>query len=68
MLSVNNVILGTLYPLGAALQGYLADHFGLRTVTAGSAIVMLIALAAVRILRPGYTNAVDSPVTANLTA
>ena len=63
VLSVNNVVLGTLYPLGAALQGYLADHFGLRAVTAGSAIVMLVALVAVRILRPGYTNAVELPVT-----
>ena len=62
VLSVNNVILGTLYPIGAALQGFLADHFGLRTVTAGSAIVMLGALVAVRTLRPGYTNALDTPL------
>ena len=61
VLSVNNVILGTLYPLGAALQGYLADHFGLRTVTAGSAVVMLVALIAVRTLRPGYTSAIETP-------
>ena len=61
VLSVNNVILGTVYPLGAAFQGFLADHFGLRTVTAGSAIVMLAVLAAVRTLRPGYTMAVETP-------
>jgi MFS family permease len=64
VLSVNNVVLGSLYPLGAFVQGYLADHFGLRAVTAGSAIVMLVVLAAVRILRPGYTKAVDSPFAA----
>jgi MFS family permease len=64
VLSVNNVILGTLYPLGAALQGFLADRFGLRTVTAGSAIVMLVALAAVRTLRPGYTSAIETPLAA----
>ncbi|MDQ1466657.1 MAG: hypothetical protein QOH10_1072 [Actinomycetota bacterium] len=61
VLSVNNVVLGTLYPLGAALEGLLADHFGLRTVTAGSAIMMLVVLVAVRMLRPGYTRAVETP-------
>jgi predicted MFS family arabinose efflux permease len=64
VLSVNNVILGTVYPLGAFLQGLLADHFGLRTVTAGSAIVMFVAIIAVRVLRPGYTVAVDAPLAA----
>jgi MFS family permease len=62
VLSVNNVVLGTLYPLGAALQGFLADHYGLRAVTAGSAIVMLAVLVAVRALRPGYTSALDAPL------
>jgi MFS family permease len=59
VLSLNSVVLGTLYPIGAAVQGLLADHFGLRAVTAGSAIVMLAALVAVRIVRPGYTAALD---------
>jgi MFS family permease len=62
VLSVNNVILGTLYPLGATVQGFLADRFGLRAVTAGSAIVMLLVLVAVRIVRPGATLAVAAPV------
>ena len=62
VMSVNNVILGTLYPLGATLQGFLADRFGLRTVTAGSAVVMIVALIAVRVLRPGYTKALDEPL------
>jgi MFS family permease len=61
VLSVNNVILGTLYPIGATLQGFLADRFGLRAVTAGSAIVMLAVLGAVRVLRPGATAAVETP-------
>jgi MFS family permease len=62
VLSLNNVVLGTLYPAGAALQGVLADHFGLRAVTAGSAIVMIVAIIAVRALRPGYSVAVDGPL------
>jgi MFS family permease len=62
VLSVNNVILGTLYPIGATVQGFLADRFGLRAVTAGSAIVMLMVLGAVRVFRPGATLAVATPV------
>ena len=62
VLSVNNVILGTLYPLGATVQGFLADRFGLRAVTAGSAVVMLVVLGGVRIFRPGATLAVAAPV------
>jgi MFS family permease len=62
VLSVNNVILGTLYPLGATVQGFLADRFGLRAVTAGSAVVMLLVLGGVRIFRPGATLAVAAPV------
>ncbi len=64
VLSVNNVVLGTMYPAGAFLQGLLADHFGLRAVTAGSAIVMIVVLVAVRTLRPGYTMAIDAPLAA----
>jgi MFS family permease len=59
VLSLNSVVLGTLYPIGAAVQGLLADHYGLRAVTAGSAIVMLVAIVAVRVVRPGYTRALD---------
>jgi MFS family permease len=59
VLSLNTVVLGTVYPISAALQGLLADHFGLRAVTAGSAVVMLVAIAAVRIVRPGYSRALD---------
>ncbi len=62
VLSLNSVVLGTLYPLGAAVQGLLADHFGLRTVTAGSAVLMLAALVIVCIVRPGYTSALDEAV------
>jgi predicted MFS family arabinose efflux permease len=67
VLSVNNVVLGTLYPAGAALQGFLADHFGLRAVTAGSAVVMIVAIVAVRIARPHYLDAVGDPVPATIT-
>jgi predicted MFS family arabinose efflux permease len=63
VLSLNAMLLGTVYPLAAAVQGALADRFGLREVTAGSAAIMLVVLLAVRALRPGYADAVDLPLT-----
>lgn len=62
VLSVNNVALGALYPVGLLGQGALADAVGLRWVTIGSAVLMWIALLAVRIVRPGITFAIDEPV------
>ena len=37
VLSLYMVALGTVYPLGAVLQGALGDRVGLRAVTAGGA-------------------------------
>ena len=37
---VNNVILGSLYPLGAVVQGKIADRIGLRATTVGAAVLM----------------------------
>ena len=64
VLSVNNVILGVLYPLGAVLQGRIADSAGLRATTFAAAVVMALALLAVRIVRPGITAAIEAPVPA----
>ncbi|MEO6159115.1 MAG: MFS transporter, partial [Ilumatobacteraceae bacterium] len=44
VLAVNTFILGALYPIGTLLQGALADRFGLKWVTAGSGIVLLVGL------------------------
>jgi predicted MFS family arabinose efflux permease len=62
VLSVNNVILGLLYPLGAVVQGRIADSVGLRATTFGAAVVMGVTLLAVRALRPGITAAIEDPV------
>jgi MFS family permease len=61
VLSVFTVILGSLYPLGAIVQGKLADHVGLRWTTFGSAVLMLAAIAVTRVVRPGVTAAIDEP-------
>jgi predicted MFS family arabinose efflux permease len=55
VMAINNATLGVLYPIGAVLQGALADRFGLRWVTVGSGVVMVAVMLAVRALRPGYT-------------
>jgi predicted MFS family arabinose efflux permease len=61
VLAVNNIILGSLYPLGAVIQGKIADSVGLRATTAGAAVLMAAVLLAVRITRPGITGALDAP-------
>jgi MFS family permease len=61
VLSVFTVILGSLYPLGAVVQGKVADYIGLRWTTFGSAAVMLAALVVTRLVRPGVTEAIDAP-------
>ena len=56
------VILGSLYPLGSIVQGKVADHIGLRATTGGAAVIMLFTLVAARLIRPGITAAIDSPM------
>ncbi|HET9690287.1 MAG TPA: MFS transporter [Acidimicrobiales bacterium] len=45
MLGINLMALGLLYPLGAVVQGRLADIVGLRLVTAGGAAVLAVVVA-----------------------
>jgi MFS family permease len=62
VLSVLQVLLGSLYPLGAVLQGAIADEVGLRATTAVAALLMLVALVLARVLRPQFTAALDAPI------
>ncbi len=62
VLAVHTVILGALYPLGAIVQGTIADSIGLRATTFGSAAVMAAVLLLVRVVRPGISRAIDEPV------
>ncbi|MGZ4190805.1 MAG: MFS transporter [Actinomycetota bacterium] len=62
VLAVNTMILGSLYPLGAVVQGKIADSIGLRATTFGAAALMIIVIGATRLVRPGITRALDLPV------
>jgi hypothetical protein len=66
VLSVIMVLLGTVYPLGAILQGSLADHIGLRVTTACAGLLLGAAVLSLRLLRPGFTAALDGAVDAGV--
>jgi len=51
--------LGVIYPIGALVQGSLADRAGLRAVTVGGALGLLAFLAAVAILRPAMLRSLQ---------
>jgi MFS family permease len=54
VMSVNMMILGTIYPIGAVAQGAIADRVGLRVTTAVSAVLLGAIVLLVRTLRPGF--------------
>jgi len=62
VLAVNTMILGSLYPLGAIIQGKIADTIGLRATTFGAAAIMAVVLAGTRLVRPGVMRSLDVPV------
>ena len=59
ILSLFMVALGTVYPLGAVLQGALGDRLGLRAVTAGGAVLYLVVLVTAGLSRPDLTATLD---------
>ena len=65
VLSLYMVALGTVYPLGAVVQGALGDRVGLRTVTAGCAAVFLAVLLVAGLTRPDLVAALDDPPSAD---
>ena len=54
VMSVNMMILGTVYPIGAVAQGAIADRFGLRVTTAVAAVALGALVLLIRTLRPGF--------------
>ena len=61
VMSVLNVLLGLLYPIGAVVQGRLADSIGQRVVTACAAIIMLVVLAVLSVVQPGLFRRLETP-------
>ncbi|MGH9264555.1 MAG: MFS transporter [Acidimicrobiales bacterium] len=64
ILSLYMVALGTVYPLGAVVQGALGDRIGLRTVTAGAAGLFVVVVVAGGLARPDLVAALDDPPSA----
>jgi MFS family permease len=62
VVSLYMVALGTIYPLGAVIQGALGDWIGLRTVTIGCALGFLSLVAALYLLRPRLADALEDPL------
>lgn len=62
VLSLNQVVLGGVYAISLNIEGLLGDRFGLRQVTIGGAALSLLVMAAVRVLKPGYTAVLDEPL------
>jgi MFS family permease len=61
VLSLYFLALGTLYPIGATLQGPIADEIGLGTVTVASGLALLGAVTLLRVVRPRVLQAMADP-------
>lgn len=61
VLSFYFLALGVIYPVGTLIQGPIADHIGLGTVTALSGLALLALLAIIRAVRPERIAALDDP-------
>jgi MFS family permease len=60
ILSIYMMALGTIYPIGAIIQGALGDHFGLRWVMAAANVLLLAVLALLAVLRPRAVDALTA--------
>ncbi len=63
ILSIYMMGLGIVYPIGAVLQGWIADHLGIKAVTVGGAVLLLGGMAALTALRPRVFTALRDPTT-----
>ncbi|HLX87362.1 MAG TPA: MFS transporter [Acidimicrobiales bacterium] len=62
VLSVYMMALGTIYPLGAIVQGALAQALGIHVVTVASGVVLGVVMLAVVRLAPNVVASLDDPV------
>jgi MFS family permease len=61
VLSLFMVALGTIYPIGAVVQGAIGDRIGLRPTTAGTAGIFFVLFATLLIRRPDLVATLDDP-------
>lgn len=61
VLSIYMMGLGLVYPLGAVLQGSIADATGLRVVTAVGALALLAVVVTIAVARPSVLRALGDP-------
>ncbi len=61
ILSIYMMALGLIYPLGAVVQGWIADTHGMRAVTVGGAVVLFAALVLLMLLRPSLFATLADP-------
>jgi MFS family permease len=61
ILGLYMLALGTVYPIGALVQGQIADIEGIRTVTAGSGIVLLAVMIVVSAAAPSILRGLGDP-------
>jgi MFS family permease len=59
VVSLYFLALGVLYPVGATIQGPIADRVGLGAVTVGAALALLASVALLRAFRPERLLALD---------
>jgi MFS family permease len=64
VLGIYMVGLGIVYPIGAVLQGLIADHIGVRAVTVLGAVILLAALTGIAVVRPAVFGALGDPSSA----
>ncbi len=64
VLGLYMMALGTIYPLGALVQGFLGDQLGLRRVTIGAAALLLVAMTVFVWRWPDLVAALDDPTPA----
>lgn len=61
ILSLYMVALGSIYPLGAVLHGWLGDRIGLRAVTTGAAVIFSAGVLFVLARRTQIVGALEEP-------
>ncbi|MFM8302818.1 MAG: MFS transporter [Actinomycetota bacterium] len=71
VMSMNMLVLGVVYPVGAITQGWIADSVGLRTTTLVAAAALGAIVLGIRVLHPGFdremgpatvTEVLDAPL------